>query len=157
MLETILNYIHNHFPIQGAEHYGAFQIVSGTLNADFLKNGQYYLITGSIFNDGLHRFGYDGKVYVSSDENDVHPNMPELQDESFVGRIIPLAIPREIIKLSAEIKAWRANNPETDKVSESFGGYSYSRAQTTQNGTSSVGGWQAVYGRQLNKWRKPYE
>lgn len=157
MLETILGDIHNYFPIPNAQRAGTFQIVSGTLKADFLMKGQYYRIMGSVFNDGLHRYEYDGIKDETGSGNDVHPDMRELKDETFTGYVIPLAIPYTVIELAHEIKLWRENNPDTDKVSESFGGYSYSRAQSTTNGTSTSGGWKAVFGDRLNKWRRPYD
>ena len=157
MLETILGDIHNYFPIPHAQRAGTFKIVSGVLDADFLMEGQYYRIVGSVFNDGLHRYGYDGKENADYNSDDVHPDMRALEDEEFTGVVYPLAIPYPILAIAKEIKKWRENNPETDKISESFGGYSYSRAQTTVGGSSTTGGWQAVFGSRLNKWRRPYD
>lgn len=157
MLETILSDIHNWFPVPHAQRAGSFEIVSGTLKADFLLPGQYYRIIGSMFNDGLHRFGYDGRMRAGDGAQDVHPKMRALVDETFNGSVIPLAIPYAVIELAHEISEWRASNPDTDKVSESFGGYSYSRGQSTTNGTTTTGGWQAVFGNRLNKWRRPYD
>lgn len=143
MLETILNYLHNWFPVKGAARCGEHEIVSGELCADYLIPGQYYRIIGSVFNDGLHRFPCEA--------------VDCLQDERFTGEIWPLAIPKAVIELSEEITAYREANPDTDKVSESFADYSYTRAQTTKDGTSSAGGWMAVFGTRLRTWRRPYE
>lgn len=143
MLETILNYLHNWFEIPGAARCGEFEIVSGELCADYLMPGQYYRIRGSVFNDGLHRYPCEA--------------FDCMQDEVFTGEVWPLAIPKAVIELSDEIKAYREANPDTDKVSESFADYSYTRAQTTQNGTSTAGGWQAVFAPRMRRWRKPYE
>ena len=138
MLETILSHLHNRFIAPGGARRGTFRIVSGMLQADFIENGQYYRIVGSVFNDGLHRRGYEG--------------FKELRDESFTGEIWPLAIPKEVIKLSEEISVYCEKNPETDKVSESFGGYSYTRGTDGNGGVS--GGWQAAYRARLNRWKK---
>ena len=138
MLETVLNYLHNWFPVYGAGRSGGFEIVSGELCADFLAPGQYYRIVGSVFNDGLHRY--------PCEETDC------LQDEAFEGEVIPLAIPRAVIELAVEIEEYRKNNPDTDKVSESFGGYSYTRAGASEG--SAARGWLAVYGPRLRRWRK---
>lgn len=138
MLETVLNHIHNWFPVTGAARAGTFIIVSGTLTLSNVLDGQYYKIEGSIFNDGLHKYG---------DTED------KLTDETFAGRIIPLAIPKAVIKLSETIKTWAEQNPVTDKVSESFGGYSYSKGGA---GTQSadIGGWQTAFRKELNQWKK---
>lgn len=136
MLETVLNHLHNWFLIPGAARAGTFVIVSGKLEADFLKDGQYYRITGSVFNDGLHRYPYDEGNYLT--------------DETFDGTVYPLAIPKSVIKISEEIKTWCDKNPQTDKVSESFDGYSYTRNAA---GTDSSG-WQAVFRKELNEWKK---
>ena len=137
MLETVLNHLHNWFKIKGAARAGTFIIVSGTLVLDHVLDGQYYLIEGSVFNDGLHKRG---------DDKD------KLIDETFVGRIIPLAIPKAVIKLAEEIEEWCKNNPASDKVSESFDGYSYTRASGADG--SACGGWQAAFRSRLNAWKK---
>lgn len=138
MLETILAHLHNWFPARDGVRCGAFRIVSGALEDVALKPGQYYRIKGSIFNDGLHRMG---------DEKDV------LTDENFIGEVWALAIPKAVINLSEKIAKWEAENPVTDKVSESFGGYSYSRGGA---GTQSAdtGGWQTAFRKELNQWKK---
>ena len=137
MLETVLNHLHNWFQIKGAARAGTFIIVSGTLPLDHVLDGQYYRIEGSVFNDGLHRRG---------DAED------KLADETFVGRIIPLAIPKAVIKLAEEIKEWDKNNPASDKISESFDGYSYTRGSGADG--SASGGWQAAFKARLKPWKK---
>lgn len=137
MLETVLNHLHNWFQIKGAARAGTFIIVSGTLPLDHVLDGQYYRIEGSVFNDGLHRRG---------DAED------KLVDETFAGRIIPLAIPKAVIKLAEEIKEWDKNNPASDKISESFDGYSYTRGSGADG--SASGGWQAAFKARLNQWKK---
>lgn len=137
MLEEMLTHLHNWFPARNGKHAGVFVIASGTLSPDVgLVSGQYYRIRGSVFNDGLHR--------VDGGE--------ALTDEEFDGEVWALAIPKSVQELAEEIAAWRESNPETDKTSESFGGYSYSRAQSASGG---VGGWQAAFASRLNAWRRP--
>ena len=136
MLEAVLTHLHNWFPAKNGKHAGAFTIASGVLSPDIgLVPGQYYRIRGSTFNDGLHYVGESA-----------------LTDEAFDGEVWALAIPRAVQELSGEIAAWVEKNPETDKVSESFGGYSSSRAQ---NASGGVGGWQAAFAGRLNAWRRP--
>ena len=137
MLEAVLTHLHNWFPARNGKHAGAFVIASGVLSPDVgLVPGQYYRIRGSVFNDGLHRV--DG--------------VEALTDEEFTGEVWALAIPKAVQELAEEIAAWRESNPETDKTSESFGGYSYSRGQSA---TGGVGGWQAAFASRLNAWRRP--
>lgn len=136
MLETVLLHLNNFFEVRGAARYGVVRIVSGRIETDTdvaLLDGQFYRISGSIFNDGLHKHGE-----------------AELKDEMFVGTVAPLAIPQAVISLAEEIKAWCALNPVTDKTSESFGGYSYTRG----GGSSSSGGWQAAFAKRLAPWKK---
>lgn len=138
MLETVLNHLHNWFPVEGVARAGTFIIVSGKIKLDHVLEGQYYKIEGSVFNNGLHKYG-DAK--------------DELTDETFTGRVIPLAIPKAVIKLSEKIATWAEENPVTDKVSESFGGYSYSKGGAgTQN--ADIGGWQTAFRKELNQWKK---
>lgn len=142
MLETVLTTMHNWFPAKGGRHAGTFSIVSGMLFLDFsLLPGQYYRIRGSVFNDGLHQV-HDGDL---------------LTDETFTGEVWALAIPRDVIELANEISAWREKNPETDKVSESFGGYSYTRGVGGTSGSSALSGWQGVFASRLNAYRRPYD
>ena len=137
MLEAMLTHLHNWFPVRNGKHAGSFVIASGVLSPDVgLVPGQYYRIRGSVFNDGLHRV--DG--------------VEALTDEEFTGEVWALAIPKAVQELAEEIAAWRESNPETDKTSESFGGYSYSRGQ---NASGGVGGWQAAFAGRLNAWRRP--
>lgn len=138
MLETVLNHLHNWFPVKGAARAGTFIIVSGRLALPHVLEGQYYKIEGSVFNDGLHKYG---------------DTADKLIDETFSGRVIPLAVPRAVVNLADKIKTWTAENPVTDKVSESFGGYSYQKAGSgTQN--ADVGGWQAAFRKELSPWKK---
>lgn len=136
MLETVLNHLHNWFEIRGAARYGTYSIVSGAPALDFVQDGQYYKIEGSVFNDGLHKYGDETK----------------LVDETFTGFVIPLAVPKVVVSLADEIKVYCEKNPATDKVSESFGGYSYQRG--TDGSGRVTGGWQAAFRDRLNLWKK---
>lgn len=138
MLETVLNHLHNWFPVTGAARAGTFIIVSGTLTLRNVLDGQYYKIEGSVFNDGLHKYG---------DPND------KLMDETFTGRVVPLAIPKAVIALAEKIGQWAAENPVSDKNSESFGGYSYSKGGAGTQG-ADTGGWQVAFRKELNQWKK---
>lgn len=135
MLEAILTHLHNWFPVKGGKHAGEFTIASGMPDVDFLADGQYFRIKGSVFSDGLHVFN-GGEM---------------LQGETFEGEIWALAIPKSVKELSEEIAAYTEKNPVTDKVSESFGGYSYSRASGT---TGAPTGWQGAFASRLAPYRR---
>lgn len=134
MLEEILLSINNRFEIKGAGLSGNFEISSGTVNIPSLKPGQYFWIDGSIFNDGLHKYPATG-----------------LMDETFTGTISPAAIPKAVEALASEISLWVEKHPVTDLTSESFGGYSYSRASGKDGAPIS---WADAFRPQLNRWRK---
>jgi hypothetical protein len=76
-----------------------------------------------------------------------------LTDEVFEGAVWAMAVPPTLIALAAEIKAY--NDSDAGKASpytsESFGGYSYTKA-TDANGAPI--GWQKAFASRLNKWRK---
>ena len=133
MLEAVLTHLRNWVPVRCDT--GTFTIASGIPDVDFLRPGQYYRIKGSVFSDGLH-------VYQSGET---------LTDETFEGEIWALAIPKSVRELAIEITAYTEKNPVTDKVSESFGGYSYSRASGT---TGAPTGWQGAFASRLTPYRR---
>lgn len=141
MLENVLSHLKNWFLIPDGVHGGIYTIQNGTLNLPFLLNGQYYRICGSILNDGLHKYGD-----------------ADLQDETFTGTVWALAIPKAVVELASEIEAWQSKNGEASKspfASESFGGYSYSKATDSETGGAVT--WQKAFRVELNQWRKTNE
>lgn len=143
MLTELCQELRNWFDLE--RHFGSFEISGGALNVDFLANGQYYRIVGSVFNDGVHKRG---------DATDT------LTNETFDGAVWALGIPKAVIDLAAEISAWVAKYGGAEGVatspfaSESFGGYSYSKATFASSGGSGAATWQAVFKSRLNMWRK---
>ena len=138
MIEQVLMNIRNWFPVKGGIHSGTFTIKDGGITLPFLADGQYFRICGSVFNDGLHQ-------YPATD----------LADEEFSGTIWELAIPPAVVELADEIGAWQEKNGEASASpyqSESFGGYSYSKATDSASGGAVT--WQSVFKRQLSAWRK---
>lgn len=135
MLTEILAYLRNYFVV--ATHEGDFEIVGGNVPLDFLQQGQYFRIVGSIFNDGVYRYG---------DEL-------ELTAEAFAGKIEALAIPRDLLKLAEEITAYMQSDEAKPSAltSESFGGYSYTKATDSSGSAAS---WQTVFAARLRRWRK---
>lgn len=134
MLEAVLTHLHNWFPVNNGRHAGTFSIVSGMPAVDFLANGQYFRVKGSVFSDGLH-------VYMGGER---------LKDETFEGEIWALAVPESVVSLAKEIEVYTSKNPESDKLSESFGGYSYSRASAD----GAPIGWQGAYSKRLAPYRR---
>ena len=138
MLEQVLMNIRNWFPVKGGIHSGTFTIKDGGITLPFLADGQYFRICGSVFNDGLHQY-----------------NVLGLTDETFNGTIWALSIPQPVIDLANEIQEWQNKNADalsSPYSSESFGGYSYSKA--TNSATGGAETWQSHFGQQLSAWRK---
>ena len=138
MLEQVLMNIRNWFTVDGGIYSGTFTIKDGGIALPFLANGQYFRILGSVFNDGLHQYPED-----------------DLTDETFNGTIWALAIPKAVIDLADEIQNWQEKNGEASVSpyqSESFGGYSYSKATDAETGGAVT--WQSAFKKQLSAWRK---
>ena len=138
MLEQVLMNIRRWFPVEGGIHSGTFTIKDGGITLPFLADGQYFRICGSVFNDGLHQY-----------------NVLDLVDETFTGTIWALAIPKAVIELADEIQKWQEKNGEASVSpyqSESFGGYSYSKATDAETGGAVT--WQSAFKQQLSALRK---
>ena len=138
MLEQVLMNIRRWFPVEGGIHSGTFTIKDGGITLPFLADMQYFRICGSVFNDGLHQY-----------------NVLDLVDETFNGTIWALAIPKAVIELADEIQKWQEKNGEASVSpyqSESFGGYSYSKATDAETGGAVT--WQSAFKQQLGAWRK---
>lgn len=138
MLEQVLAYLNNWFLVDIYE--GTFTIQDGGITLPFLQNGQYFRIIGSVFNDGLHQ-------YPAAD----------LIDEEFSGTVWALAIPKAVVRATEEMTAWEAKNGATVSgpyQSESFGGYSYSKAAGSSGGTMTVFD---AFASRLSTYKKPRE
>lgn len=136
MLSELCNEINNYFPRK--KYFGTYTIENGILVIPELQSGQYYRICGSVFNDGVHKYGE-----------------ADLEDETFNGAVWAMAIPEEVIALSEEIDEWKAKYETAETMSpyqsESFGGYSYTKASGASGGTAT---WQDVFGSKLNNYRR---
>lgn len=116
---------------------GNFTIKDGSIAPlNFLQNGQYFTIVGSVFNDGVHKYPTDVLI-----------------DETFDGTIRTMAVPPAVIALAEEIKAYNESDAAKPSAytSESFGGYTYTKV-TDKNG--AVASWKTIFASRLNKWRK---
>ena len=137
MLTELCAEIRNYFLMPNGIHTGTFSISGGELApSDFLKEGQYFRIVGSTFNDGVHQYPAVG-----------------LADESFAGAVWAMAVPPAVIALADEIKVFCESDAAkvSQYQSESFGGYSYTKA-TDKDG--AVLSWQTVFAKRLNKYRR---
>ena len=140
MLEELCAEVKNYF-LDNREndiHDGEYTISNGSIDLPFLKNGQYFRIVGSVLNNGVYQYP-----------------VSELTDETFVGAVWAMNVPPAFVALSAEIDAWNEKNAEaisSPYTSESFGGYSYSKA----SGISGGGGysWQDQFESRLKRWRR---
>lgn len=138
MLEQVLRHLNNWFLVD--IHEGTFTVENGSITLPFLQNSQYFRVCGSVFNDGLHQYPAYG-----------------LADETFTGAVWALAIPNAVMMLSEDIDEWQKKNGEavlSPYTSESFGGYSYTKASGGKAGTTAVTSWQDAFRSRLNDWRK---
>ena len=127
--------IRNYFETE--KRFGTFTISGGSISpSDFLQDGQYYRIVGSVFNDGVHR----------------HP-AHDLTDETFDGAVWAMAVPPAVIDLATEIEEYKKSDvgKPSPYISENFGGYGYTKA-TDENGLPA--GLKSVFKNELNRWRK---
>lgn len=118
-------------------HPGEYVISGGEIAPlDFLKEGQYFRIVGSTLNDGVYRYPVSG-----------------LADETFTGSVWAMEVTPSFIALTDEIKAYCESDAgkASPFVSESFNGYSYTKA--TGEGGVPIG-WEIVFAKRLNKYRR---
>lgn len=144
ILEEVLGYIHNWFVRD------TMQVSDCTISDHSLPDGigipvgVWYRIQGSYLNDGMHLRG-------ATDEG--------LSDETFSGTITTHVIPRPLLSVCDEISGWNAKYgaaAHSPYQSESFGGYSYSKASGSSASSSGVpqSGWRAAFAGRLTRWRK---
>lgn len=145
MLTELCAELRNYF-VRGREdiHHGEYTISGGQIQSlPFLKEGQFFRIVGSVFNDGVWQYGVD-----------------YLKDETFEGAIWAMRMPPAVVALSQEIEAWVATNQSainSPYTSESFGGYSYTlRGSGSGEGEGGLT-WQNQFAKRLSKWRKLHE
>lgn len=125
-------------------HYGTFTISDGVIEpVPFLSEGQYFRIVGSLFNDGVHRYGQ-----LVEEEPDT------LVDETFGGAVWAMAVPPAVVSLASDIEKWSKQNADaldSPYQSESFGGYSYSKAASA---SGSSYGWVDQFESRLKQYRR---
>ena len=136
MLSELCHEINNYFLRK--KYFGTYTIEDGVLIIPELQRDQYFRIVGSVFNDGVYQYPATG-----------------LKDETFDGAVWAMAIPEEVIALSEDIDNWKAKYETAENMSpyqsESFGGYSYTKASGASGGTAT---WQDVFRSKLNNYRR---
>ena len=139
MLTEICKEIRNFFTDRNGKHFGTFEISGGVIKPlDFVKDGQYFRIVGSSFNDGVYK----------------NPSSAsELTDETFIGAVWAMNVPPAFLKLCDQIEEYENSDAAKPSPynSESFGGYSYSKATESNGATKS---WKTEFASKLKKWRK---
>ena len=153
MITEICEHLHNFFDTRDGcfidRNAGTFTISDEVLSPlpSTLVKGQYLRIAGSMFNDGVWVLsesepeeGEEAELYIDG-----------LADETFTGAVFGLVVPKDFVTIVAEISAYKTANPATAYTSESFGGWSGSRA-TGANGLPVS--WQGAFASRLNRWRK---
>lgn len=136
MIDAICASLHNYFALDIVP--GEYTVNDGEITLPFLAAGQFFRVVGSVFCDGVYRCG---------------DKLPA--DETFDGAIWALAIPPALEDLAAEIEAWKEKNADivnSPYQSESFGGYSYSKASGGYSYSNTS--WQGIFASRLNRWRK---
>lgn len=145
MLTEILTEIRNYFCV--SEYVGSFNLSNKTItlnNTIVPKVGQYIYINSAL-NRSIckvtsvtnNAFLLDSDTVLSDDE---------------ITYIALLKIPPQIISLSNEIMDWQTKNGNTSLISESFAGWSGTRAQG-KNGNLT---WKEMFGDRLKPWRRMF-
>lgn len=153
MLQEIMEYLNNYFVPISAKKV-TYTISSGAISPSFgAEDGDRFLICGSRRNDGVYTWYQDGI------RNDDDAEAAGLRDETFAGTIRVMSVPPALITLSGEISQWvetnsgALNNP---MQSESFNGYSYTlKSGSHANGTNAPLSWRDIFGKRLERWRRP--
>jgi hypothetical protein len=143
MLTKLCQELRNWF--EREKYFGDFKIENGSLDVSGIdiKDGQYFRIIGSVFNDGVHQYKTQ--------------NMEKLADEEFRGAIWTMAVPPAVVSLSERIQTWETTYGEavsSPYSAESFGGYSYQKAGAGQGSANSTPTWQSTFASELNLYRK---
>ena len=147
MLNEVCADIRNYFTYRNDILIGDYKIEGGVITPpiDF-KGCEYIRIIGSRKNNGVHKLS----------DND-------LEDEgSFHGSIWRMSPPKDFLLLVKDIEEWQAKNGSVDSVSmspfqsESFGGYSYTKASggAATGSKSSVPTWQSTFASRLKLYRR---
>lgn len=136
MLTELCAVCRNWFTTKNDIHFGVFTIQGGKISPlDFTLEDQYFRIVGSHFNDGVYK----------------NTESLALKDEVFRGQVWAMRVPPAFVALAGEIEDYCNKNAVSPYTSESFGGYSYSKATNESNIPMT---WQEIFAAKLKEWRK---
>lgn len=142
----VCSYLRNWFNKTQQIYEGKIVIENGALQQTYnIKPEQYFRIVGSSLNDGVYKY----PVTV-------------LNDETFNGLIVPMAIPAAVLDIMGKIETWESKYANVSSASmspfssESISGvYSYSKSTGANDTTKDKAGtWQGTFGAELAPWRK---
>lgn len=131
--------IKNWFDVERS--FGIFEIKNGNLVVDDMREGQYFRIIGSVFNDGVYQYP-----------------ATNLTDEVFNGAVWYMAVPPDVQSLVQEMTVWETQYSaalNTPFSSESVDGYSYTKASSGSSaGSDGTPNAFAHFADKLKRWRK---
>lgn len=146
ILTELCQELHNWFDRDQEKWFGDVTVENHEISingvrADLLE-GQYFRIINSRLNDGVYQ--YPAEV---------------LKDEAFRGAVWSMAIPPSVVALAEEIAEYNEQNAKiinSPYQSESFGGYSYTKASGSgsSSGKGNPSGWRQHFADDLDRWRK---
>ena len=133
---AVMRHVNNFFlreAVEGVFSVSGDGVLSPAVDAPFIA------VTGSTWHDGL----YDS----ASDMKTGH-------EETFEGTVWALSPRAKFLALCKEIEAYVAKNPTGAPVSESFGGYSYSRGTSGQGGGAIT--WREAFSDALRPYKRMF-
>ncbi len=142
-METLMAHLNNYFYKTGER--GEFELIDGRVNVcGRYSVGQYIKIEDSN--------GVDGVYKVKTIEGNTL-TLDEPLNEVFEGVIYGLAVPTSFVELVGRISEFKSKYQDTPYTSESFGGYSYSKAQGRNGKPVS---WCDVFDNELRPYKRLY-
>lgn len=150
MLQQVCDFVHNYFVLETL--VGEFTIAEGTISLPSILDGQRFRVIGSALNDGIYTYSEGGVIKDDDGLEEV-----QLAAETFKGTIQLMGVPVMFNRLVTEISDWVTDNQavmNSPYQSESFGGYSYTKATGGRSGGSGAFTWQDAFRSRLNAYRK---
>lgn len=134
--------LRNYFTDKEHIFHGTYTIRDKVLSTNFVKNNQYFRITGSAFNNG---------VFCNNPDD-----LKRLRDETFTGAIWVMAVPEDFIELCDEAERFKAKIAEISGnfegyTSESWGGYTYTLPTSAP---AFIQEWQCHIKQGMNMYRR---
>ncbi|MCD8174990.1 MAG: hypothetical protein LUD41_03470 [Phascolarctobacterium sp.] len=160
MLEQVLTYLNNWFvrytytgDVTVSED-GA--VLAPSEAADVLQPGRWYRILDSDFYDGVYQVPEE-QSEKEEPEEEAEELEEEEQSETLSCTLWALGVPAGLMRIVAEMEAWQAKYGDAASgpyQSESFGGYSYSKAGASSSGSGTATVW-TQFADALAPFRRP--